>query len=49
MAAAASDWATSSWHPSPVRSAWTTPARIAIAPNTGPALMPTDGCSGMNG
>jgi hypothetical protein len=46
MAAAESDWAISIWQPSPVERAWTIPARMPSAPNTGPALMPMDTCSG---
>ena len=47
MAAAASDWAISMRQPSPVARARTTPARMPSAPNSGPAWMPIDGCSGM--
>ena len=47
IAAAASDCAISSWQPSPVARARNTPASNPSAPNTGPALMPIETCSGM--
>ena len=47
MAAAASDWAISSRQPSPVSRALMMPASTPRAPNSGPAWMPIDGCSGM--
>ena len=47
MAAAASDWAISSRHGSPVARARVMPASTPRAPKSGPAWMPTDGCSGM--
>ena len=47
MAAAASDWAISRRAGSPVARARVMPASTPSAPNSGPAWMPTDGCSGM--
>ena len=47
MAAAASDWAMSMYEPSPVARARITAARMPSAPNSGPAWIPMDACSGM--
>ncbi len=47
MYAAASDWAISIRQRSPVSRALMIPARMPSAPNSGPAWMPIDGCSGM--
>ena len=47
MAAAASDCAISKRHGSPVARARVMPAKTPRAPNSGPAWIPTDGCSGM--